>query len=206
MTIREYEVIINNKQVSMDELKKKIKLLGGKIRQKNKLYKYIIYEHPLKKKDYFIRIRDESGKITLTIKTKLKEKFPLENEIVINNFKEADNILTLLGCKKVYELQKYREVWNFKNCKEIVFDTYPGIETYAEIECKTKKNLITTLQKLDLITKLNYYKKFIIVNYYKNFYGIRNNLVKYDKVNLLKFCKKNKDILKKNLIDYSNLL
>ena len=52
------------------------------------IFYHIKYRHPYKKKRDFIRLRNESSKITLTHKIH-SSRFPVEHEIVVNNFNEA---------------------------------------------------------------------------------------------------------------------
>ena len=134
-------------------------------------------------------------------------KYPIENEITIDNFKEANKILLELGCKKKFEIHKLREVWKIKGCKEIVFDTYPGMETYAEIECDNLKNIQKVLKKLNLDTNLKNYPRFPVAKYYFDTYGIKPRR-KYNDLTfttaykeLLKRATKNKSLLKKRLDD-----
>lgn len=169
---REYEIVVQNSHIKMNDMKKKLKENGGEIVQNETIFYYIVYTHPLKKKNFYIRIRNEGSNITMTVKSKTNEKYPLEYEIIIDNFEEANNILLQLGCKKIYEIHKLRETWKIKGCKEVIFDTYPGAETYAEIECDSEKNIQTVLKKLNLNTNLKNYPRLLMSKYYEDTYGI----------------------------------
>ena len=205
---REYEIVIQNKNIPMRELREKISSIGGKIVQKESIYYHIVYVHPYRKNKDFIRIRNEGNRVTLTYKIH-NHKFPVEHEIIVNNLNEGNNILKLLGCKYKYECHKLREVWELDGCKEIVFDTYPGIETFAELECDSIKDILIILQKLNLDTNLDKYERIRINKYYNKKYGIntqsKNKNIKqkltfktaYDL--LLNQAKKNKELLKKRL-------
>ena len=51
---REYEIVIQNKHITMDKLKEKIKSVGGEIVQEEKVFFHFSYQHPYKKnKDFF---------------------------------------------------------------------------------------------------------------------------------------------------------
>ena len=205
---REYEIVIQNKNIPMRELREKISSIGGKIVQKESIYYHIVYVHPYRKNKDFIRLRNEGNRVTLTYKIH-NHKFPVEHEIIVNNLNEGNNILKLLGCKYKYECHKLREVWELDGCKEIVFDTYPGIETFAELECDSIKDILIILQKLNLDTNLDKYERIRINKYYNKKYGIntqsKNKNIKqkltfktaYDL--LLNQAKKNKELLKKRL-------
>jgi hypothetical protein len=53
------------------------------------------------------------------------QEFEEEDEIIINDFDSAVNILYGLGCTKKYYYEKMREIWKYKNT-EFVFDITPG--------------------------------------------------------------------------------
>jgi predicted adenylyl cyclase CyaB len=200
---REYEIVIQNKHITMDKLKEKIKSVGGEIVQEEKVFFHFSYQHPYKKNKDFIRLRNEGKHITLTYKIH-NHKFPIEHEVVVNDFNSANQIINLLGCKKKYECHKLREIWKLEGCKEIVFDTYPGIEIYAEIECNSEENIISSLEKLELDTDISKYERLFASKYYKDMYGITQN--SKEKLSfktaynvLLERATKNKGILKERL-------
>ena len=201
---REYEIVIQEKIIPMHELRERIKSIGGRIIQEEKIFYHFKYNHPYKNNKSFIRLRNEGKHITLTYKIH-DQKFPIEHEIIVNNFNEANTILKLLGCKYIYECHKLREIWKLEGCKAIVFDTYPGIETYAELECNNIEDIKTILQKLNLNTNLDEYERIEIKKYYQIKYGIRQENKKqrlsfktaYDI--LLNQAKINKELLKQRL-------
>lgn len=191
---------------SESKVKSKIKELGGLLINKKRIMPLTVYNHPKGKKDSYIRIRDEGKQITLTSKTNLKKKFVTEYEVEIDNFEQANLILTSLGCKKKYHIEKIRETWQLPGCKEIVFDSYPGSDTYMEIDCHSEKSLMSIAKKLEV------YPDFVAPNFnlgdhYLDEYGIKKNRKMGDltfkdaKKQIGKYITKNKDkfnnILKK---------
>ena len=135
----EYEIRIYN--INESKIKKILKENGAELVQKKTIMPLIVYHHPKGKKDSYIRIRDEGHEITMTAKTNLKSKYVVEREVVINSVEEGHAILTFLGCKVNYKIEKIREVYKLKGCKEIVFDSYAGIPTYMEIDCHNESSL-----------------------------------------------------------------
>ena len=170
----EIEIRITNKDININTFKKKIKEIGAVRQQKEVVFYYMNYYHPLKKQ-MSIRVRNEGSYTSLTVKTKKNknDKYPMEYEVNVSDYKETNNILKLLGCTENYGMQKLREVWSFNNCKEIVFDTYPGAETFVEIECNDEKAIKNILKKVGLSTNLNDYKGLQMDKYYLNEYGIK---------------------------------
>ena len=92
----------------MKKIKKILKENGAKLVQKKTIMPLITYTHPRGKKDSYIRIRDEGHEITMTAKSNLKSKYVVEREVVINNMEEGHAILTMLGCKVKYKIEKIR--------------------------------------------------------------------------------------------------
>lgn len=100
----EYEIRVYD--INERKIKKILKENDAIKVQKKTIMPLIVYEHPTNKKDVYIRIRDEGYEITLTVKTNLKSKFVVEREVVINSVEEGHAILTLLGCKVKYKIEK----------------------------------------------------------------------------------------------------
>jgi len=168
MSNREYEIRIYD--IDENKIKQKIKKLGGKMLQKKMVMPIIVYHHPKNKKDFYIRIRNEGHEITMTVKTDISKKYPIEREIVINSVEEGDAILQLLGCKLKYKFEKIREIWTLKGCKEIVFDSYAGLPTYIEIDCHTLAGLKSAAGKLGY--KLSDHSKDTLRDRYNQLYGM----------------------------------
>ena len=164
----EYEIRIY--KINEKQIKNKILQLGGKLIQSKKIMPLIVYHHPNKKKNCYIRIRDEGFQITLTFKTNLKSKYPVEREVTINNIEEGDAILKALGCKVKYKIEKIREIYQLEDCKEIVFDSYAGIPTYLEIDCHSEESLINISNLLGF--SLKDHDKRSLTKIYYNLYGI----------------------------------
>jgi adenylate cyclase class 2 len=81
------------------------------------------------------RVRQESDKITMTVKemrgSGIKDTY--EREIVVNNFNEACAFFVACGVKPTAFQENLREVWK-KDDIEITLDTWPGLNTFIEIE------------------------------------------------------------------------
>jgi len=147
----------------------KMKALGAK-KEGHYIFRVIVFIHPLNTPNTYIRVRDEGKRITMTYKYKDPAiEFEDENEIIIDDFDQAVNILYGVGCKKKYYYEKMREIWVFQN-SEIVFDNNPGVPEIMEIESKTKKELDSITKLLDL-TKYKYVKSKITIT--EELYGFR---------------------------------
>ena len=171
MSNLEYEIRIYD--INESKIKNLIRKNGGKLINQKRIMPIIVYHHPKNKKDSYIRIRDEGNQITMTIKTKLGTKYPVEREVEINSIEEGDAILKFLGCKLKYKIEKIRETFELKGCKEIVFDSYPGLPTYLEIDCHSESSLKKVSKLLGF--SLTDHSKKSISNLYYELYGITRN-------------------------------
>tara|TARA_B100001093_G_scaffold326540_1_gene311540 strand:- start:226 stop:861 length:636 start_codon:yes stop_codon:yes gene_type:complete len=192
----EYEIRIYN--IDEEEIKDIILKNGGKLIQEKKIMPFIVFNHPKNKKDYYIRIRDEGYKITMTTKTKLRSKYVVEREIKIDSLDEGCAILEMLGCKIKYKIEKIREIYSLGNSKEIVFDSYAGLPTYMEIECENEEMLKQVAELLGYELKDN--DKRGIKDLYYELYGISkkskwggNVTIKNAKNIFIPLLKKNED-------------
>lgn len=139
---------INN--VNIDEVRGKLTELNADLICPKMIMPLMVFEHPNKKQDSYIRIRHEGTHITLTSKTDLKSKYVKESEVIIDNFEQGVKILVSLGCKLRYYVEKLRETWKLPGIKEIVIDSYPGTREYIEIDALSEKDLIKTTKMLGL--------------------------------------------------------
>ena len=169
---REIEVRIFN--IDTIKFRKKLKDVGAKLINKKRIMPLTVFHHPQKKKDSYIRIRDEGKQITMTTKSRLKDKYPIENEVEIDNMEQGILILKSLGCKKKYYIEKLRETWILPGCKEIVIDSYPGLPEYIEVDCHTEKGLNSALKKLDIKIDKNH-KNVGVTQMYEHYYEITPN-------------------------------
>jgi len=162
---KEYEYRFNN--YNKKDIISKLKELDAKYLGTFKFRVIVFIDQNNSEK--YIRVRDEGYRVTMTIKNNLTDKFPIENEVIINNFDEGINILLQLNCKKKYYYEKYREIWNYKN-SEIIFDMNPGIPELMEVESSTKKELDILCKKLDL--NISNYQGFSNNIMYSELFGI----------------------------------
>ena len=102
----------------------------------------------------FTRVRDEgSGTVTMTTKI-MKKPFPDEYEIkTTNSFEEAVEFVKSTNLSMKSFQQKLREKWilpKHPEIHEIVFDIWPGIPMYMEIEGTTASDIDKMIKLLQL--------------------------------------------------------
>lgn len=128
------------------EIESKIKELGGK-RVGMYLFQILAFNPP---QGYsLLRLRDEGHRITFTLKKKGADGYEIEDEVNVNNFNNMKTILEKVGHTKKYLIQKIREIYNIDN-SELVFDHYPGLPGFIEIESPTENELFSLADKLNL--------------------------------------------------------
>lgn len=170
------------------------------------IFRIMVFKNPSDETVY-IRVRDEGFKITMTTKKKDKKSgFDEENEVIVNDFNTAVNILLSVGCVKKFYYEKIREIWRFDNT-EVFFNTIPATPDFMEIESSTKKELDLMVKKLDLNSAI---KLDISSNLMKNKFGItdlKNIDLTFDNVKkqLSKRVTKNKSEFLKLIIEQKEL-
>ena len=147
------------------ELEEKIKEYGG---VKKGMFKFQILAFVPPEGYSVLRLRDEGFRITFTIKKKTADGYEEENEVIVNNFKEMRIIVEKMGHHKKYLMQKIREIYDIEN-SELVFDHYPGLPGYIEIESPTEEELFSLADKLGLRRDE---EQIEAGDLYENYYGI----------------------------------
>lgn len=98
------------------------------------------------------RVRDEGGKITLTIK-EIVEKNNIsgvdEAEVEIHDFNEGAKVLEMCGFFESSFQETKREVWH-KDGIEVMIDTWPGLSPFIEVEGKSAESVEKACLELGL--------------------------------------------------------
>ncbi len=76
-------------------------------------------------------------------------------------------MISQLNVEKKYELVKFREIYQ-DDSNEVIFDSFPGLEPYMEIESKTEQDLKKTMKLLGVSQE----PVFTAKNLYWETYGI----------------------------------
>lgn len=65
---KDREVEKRYKNIDIRKFRRKLKSIGAKITNPKRIMPLMVFEHPTKRKDSYIRVRDEGKQITLTSK------------------------------------------------------------------------------------------------------------------------------------------
>lgn len=145
----EYEAKFLN--INARRIKKILISLGAKLVKPRKLLKRVIFENEILKAQHsWIRLRDEGGKITLTLKQVTDSSTiqgTKELEIVVDDFSKTDRFLEAIGLERKRYQENYREEWRLNNIK-FDFDTWPDIPTFLEIEGHDELSVKSAAEKL----------------------------------------------------------
>ncbi len=146
----EYEIKFLN--IKKDNIRKKLKKIGGKLIYPDHLQKRVTFNLPkgYHEKRTWLRIRDEGNKITMTLKSITTEKEiegQKELEIEIGDFQEAVKILSTIGCQKKAYQETKREIWDLDGV-EICIDEWPFLNPFIEIEGNSKEEVKKVVKKM----------------------------------------------------------
>jgi adenylate cyclase class 2 len=172
----EYEATFRN--IDKDEMRAKLKKAGAKLIRPESLHKRTVFHLPeeCKIKNGWIRVRDEGDKIVITLKvingTRIQDTKEINLEV--SDFKKANQLLAVLGCRKKAYQENKRELWILDGT-EITIDEWPFLEPLVEVEGKSEKAVKSACKKL----KLDYSKALFcaIGTVYSKKYGIPEYII-----------------------------
>jgi adenylate cyclase class 2 len=145
----EYEATFIN--IDKDEYRKKLKKAGANLVKPEFLQRRVVFNLPKGQeiKGGWLRVRDESDKITMSLKIVDGDKIENQKELClkINNFDEGIEFLSRIGCERKSYQENKRELWILDEV-EITIDEWPFLEPYLEIEAKSEEKVKTVAQKL----------------------------------------------------------
>lgn len=147
----EYEATFLN--IEKNEIRERLRKIGAELIKPEFLQRRVVFHLPEghEIKGGWLRVRDESDKITMSLKIVDGNKIENQKEIClkINNFDEGVEFLDKIGCiKKAFQENK-RELWMFDDV-EITLDEWPFLEPYLEIEAKSEEKVEAVAQKLGM--------------------------------------------------------
>jgi len=133
--------------VNKEEYRKKLLSIGAKLVIPERKMLRIVADsraNPIIKPTNAIRIRDEGGVTRLSLKIHADEKGILtdqkEIDVEVSDFDKAQKIMETVGVKFNRRQETLREEWGFKGT-QITIDTWPGLETYSEIEADSEEKV-----------------------------------------------------------------
>lgn len=138
-------------KIDKDEIREKLKAAGARLVRPEFLQKRVVFhlpEVPEAKKGW-VRVRDEGDMITMSFKVIDGDKIENQKEVMltVDDFNEAKNFLTEIGCRpKAYQESK-RELWELDGV-EICIDEWPFLEPFVEVEGKSEEAVKKVSEKI----------------------------------------------------------
>lgn len=133
----------------------KLKNLGASLIHPESLTRQKVFDFQdfrLDKDFSWLRLRDENGEISLTLKKWQKDggvDGMMEITFIAGSYEEAEKLLLAIGMNVKSNQMKKRELWKLNNV-EFMIDTWPWIPTFLEIEGQTNEDVKTSAHALDL--------------------------------------------------------
>lgn len=101
----------------------------------------------------YIRVRDEGDQITLSAKTHAKQDGAMDDQqeavTKVEDFDACISVLEQAGLIKTNDQQTKRETWVL-GATHIEIDTWPGLESYIEVESTSEAVVKQVADMLDL--------------------------------------------------------
>lgn len=161
--------------VDKDSYRKKLLSIGAKLTIPERKMRRVIGDrrvNPQLNCDY-IRIRDEGNLIRLSAKVHAKERGEVgdqkEDDVVVLDFDKTKKIFEHSGFKFNRYQETLREEWEFEG-STITIDTWPGLDTYSEIETTSEGEVKRIAEMLEF----NWNKKILTpaAEIFSKVYGI----------------------------------
>ncbi len=136
--------------INIDDIRSRLTELGAILIQPMRDMQRVTIDTPdLKKKDAFVRIRNEGDKTTITYKqfNSLSIDGVKEIEITVDDFDTAVALFKEAGLAYGSLQESRRETWKLGEV-EIVIDEWPWLNPYIEIEAPSEALVISTSEKL----------------------------------------------------------
>lgn len=131
----EYEATYEN--INKDEMRERLKSAGAELvrPQFHRHNKNFHFPPTIGVKGGWIRVRDEAGHITMSLKIVDGEGIERQKELKleIDNFDAAVEMLEIMGCTVRAQQESLREIWKLHDV-DITLDEWPFLEPFVEIE------------------------------------------------------------------------
>lgn len=142
--------------INKEKYRKKLLSVGAKLVIPERKMIRVVADgrlNPILERNGYIRVRDEGNVIRLSLKKSAGEGGSLsdqkEIDVEVSSFEKTMKIMEAAGIKFNRRQETLREEWEYKGA-QITIDTWPGLETFSEIETKSEKAVKEIALKLGL--------------------------------------------------------
>ncbi|EST37699.1 hypothetical protein N566_11600 [Streptomycetaceae bacterium MP113-05] len=121
--------------IDVDAVREQLRAFGAQRAFDRTLFTRLIFENDAVQGEQWLRLRDEGGRTTLTLK-QVSDATTIhgttETEIEVDSLDTTAELLKALGLRQVRYQQNYREEWRLGDLTYDL-DTWPGLPTFIEI-------------------------------------------------------------------------
>lgn len=134
----ETEIEAKFPDVDSDLLRLRLEEIGAKLVHPEILMRRHVFDYSdrrLEKIGGWVRVRQESGKITMSYK-QLNDRTlhgTKEITVVVDDYEKACDFLTSIGLQQKAYQETKREAWLYKDV-EVTIDTWPWVPSFVELE------------------------------------------------------------------------
>jgi adenylate cyclase class 2 len=155
------EIEVKFLDVRHEEIRAKLKALGGSCEQPMRLMRRAIIDYPDRRMQTsaddgwgWVRVRDEGDKITCTYKHIANDGKDTTHEIEfeVSSYESAVELFKAIGLTVHSEQETKRETWQLDDV-EVVLDEWPWIPPYIEIEGPSEAAIKDVTLRLGLAWK-----------------------------------------------------
>ncbi|WP_328329220.1 MULTISPECIES: class IV adenylate cyclase [unclassified Streptomyces] len=150
MAQHEYEAKFLN--IDVDAIRDQLRAAGAELAFGKTLFTRLIFENDAVQGEQWLRLRDEGGKATLTLKQITDASHingTTEIEIEVSDLERTAELLAAVGLRQVRYQQNYREEWHLGGVA-YDFDTWPDLPTFLEIESSSEEAVRKAVASLGL--------------------------------------------------------
>ncbi len=124
-------------KIDKEDVRRRLGAAGATLAKAEFLQKRIPFDLPgeRKSKDAWLRVRDEDGRVTLSLKIVDGDRIENQREIMltVDDFDSAVALLDAIGCTRKSYQETKRELWHAGDM-EIMIDEWPFLEPFVEVE------------------------------------------------------------------------
>ncbi|MER6011054.1 class IV adenylate cyclase [Streptomyces bluensis] len=138
--------------IDVEVLRDKIRNAGGEQAFPKTMFTRLIFENDAVQGEQWLRLRDEGGKTTLTLKQVSDATHiggTTEIEVEVSDLEKTAELLKAVGLRQVRYQQNYREEWQLDGIT-YDFDTWPDLPTFLEVEGPSEETVRRAVANLGL--------------------------------------------------------
>ncbi|WP_148588854.1 class IV adenylate cyclase [Streptomyces sp. WAC01526] len=139
-------------EIDVDALRDHLKAAGAEQVFPKTLFTRLIFENDSVQGEQWLRLRDEGGKTTLTLKQVTDATHingTTEIEVEVSDLEKTAELLKALGLRQVRYQQNYREEWQLDGVTYDL-DTWPDLPTFVEVEGSSEQAVRAAVVELGL--------------------------------------------------------